>query len=180
MPVPAERIRPVNSAPVRGAGAFVLYWMIASRRVRWNHALERAAELARELGKPLVVLEPLRCDYPYASDRLHAFILEGMAENARRLAGRALHHPWIERAPGEGRGLLPALAAHACAVVTDDYPTFFLPRMIEAAGNIPVRLEAVDASGLYRGPIFGATCPPTSSTPLPAGFARSSTWGSAG
>ncbi|HYD40539.1 MAG TPA: hypothetical protein VEB43_06890 [Anaeromyxobacter sp.] len=52
-----------------------------------------------------------------------------MAENAQRLAGKALHHGWIERRPGEGKGLLAAIARHACAVAADDYPAFFLPRM---------------------------------------------------
>jgi deoxyribodipyrimidine photo-lyase len=148
MAVAGERVRVVNGAPVRPGRELVLYWMIANRRVRWNQALERAVALAREHGKPLVVLEPLSCSYPHASDRLHAFVMAGMAENARRLAGRpVLYHPWLERAPGEGRGLLAALAARAVAVVTDDWPAFFLPRAVAAAGAaLDVRLEAVDAS----------------------------------
>ncbi|HSD19769.1 MAG TPA: deoxyribodipyrimidine photolyase [Anaeromyxobacter sp.] len=147
MPVPGERIRAVNAAPIRQERALVLYWMTAARRSRFNPALERAVELARELGRPLAILEALRVGYPYASDRLHAFVMQGMAENAHRLAGRALHHPYLERAPGEGKGLLEALAARACAVVTDDFPTFFVPRMLAAvAERLDVRLEAVDAS----------------------------------
>jgi len=119
--VPAERVRAANGAPIRPGRDLVLYWMIASRRVRFNPALERAVEIARELGKPLVVLEALRCDHPYASDRFHAFVLEGMAENARRLAGRALYHPYVEPARGAGKGLLAALAGRACAVVNGMY-----------------------------------------------------------
>lgn len=153
MPVPTERIRRLNQAPVRPDRAFVLYWMTMSRRTRSNPALERAAELSRELDRPVLVLEPLRCAYPYASDRLHAFVLQGMAENARRLAGKAHYLPWLERRRGEGRGLLQALAAQACAVVADDHPGFFLPRMLEAgAAQVDVRLEAVDGACLvpYR------------------------------
>jgi len=147
VPVPAERVRALNAAPVRPERRFVLCWMTAVRRVRSNPTLERAADLARELGRPVLVLEALRCGYPHASDRLHAFAMEGMADNARRLAGRALHHPYLERAAGEGKGLLAACAARACAVVTDDFPTFFLPRMLAAAASrLDVRLEAVDAS----------------------------------
>ena len=150
MPVAAERIRVLADLPVRPGGEFVLHWMTSARRVRFNPALERAAEIARSAGRPLVVLESLRVGYPYASDRLHAFVLEGMAENGRRLAGRATHHAYVERAAGEGSGLLEALAARACAVVADDFPTFFLPRMLDAAADrmrrMGVRLEAVDAS----------------------------------
>ena len=135
---------------MRPAGAFVLYWMVAARRLDWNFALQHAVHLALELDRPLLVLEPLRCDYPWASDRLHRFVLDGMAANARQSAGTpALYYPYVERAPGEGRGLLKALAADACAIVTDWYPSFFIPRMVAAAGRqIAVRLEAVDSNGL--------------------------------
>ena len=153
VPVPTERIRRLNQAPVRPDRAFVLYWMTMSRRTRSNPALERAAELSRELARPVLVLEPLRCAYPYASDRLHAFLVQGMAENARRLAGRAHYLPWLERRRGEGRGLLQALSRQACAVVADDHPGFFLPRMLEAgAAQVDVRMEAVDGACLvpYR------------------------------
>jgi deoxyribodipyrimidine photo-lyase len=160
MAVPAERVRAANAAPVCRERSFVLYWMTATRRVRWNPALERASLLARELGRPLVVLEALRCGYPYASDRLHAFVMQGMADNARRLRGRALHHAWIERSPGQGKGLLEALAARACAVVTDDFPTFFLPRLLaSAAARLDVRVEAVDGSCLVPFRLAGRDFP---------------------
>jgi deoxyribodipyrimidine photo-lyase len=148
--VPEIRIAGANSAAVRGDGAFVLYWMIAVRRTRWNFGLQRAAEWARELRKPLLVLEALRCGYRWASDRPHRFIIDGMAVNAERLAkGPARYYAYLERTPNAGRGLLAALAAHACVVVTDDYPAFFLPRMVaSAARQLPVRLEKVDSNGL--------------------------------
>lgn len=160
MTVPAERILAANGAPVRPERELVLYWMIANRRARSNPALERSVEIARSLGKPLVVLEALRCDYPWASDRLHAFVLEGMADNARRLAGRALHHPYVEPSRGAGKGLVAALAARACAVVTDDWPAFFLPRAVEAAARaLDVRLEAVDGSCLVPFRLAGRDYP---------------------
>ena len=150
MPVPALRLRAVNTRPVRPDGEYVLYWMIAARRTRSNFALQHAAAAAARLGRPLVILEALRCDYPYASARLHRFILDGMAANARALAARpVVYHPYVEPACGAGRGLLTALGAQACLVVTDDYPAFFLPHMVTAAGEqLPVRLVAVDSNGL--------------------------------
>lgn len=149
VPAPSDRIRVVNTRPLNPDGAFVLYWMTTARRASWNFALEHAAELARAFGKPLVVLEALRSDYPYASDRLHAFVVQGMAANARRIGRRARYYPYVEPHPGDGRGLIRALSASACAIVTDDYPAFFLPRMIETAGRQSLaRLEAVDTNGL--------------------------------
>ena len=148
--VPPLRIRVVNGAPIRGPARWVLYWMTAARRTTANFALERAADWARQLGLPLVVLEALRCDYPWASDRLHRFVIDGMADNRRALAGRtAIYHPYVEPALGAGRGLLAALAESAAVVVTDDFPAFFLPRMVAAAGSrLGVRFEAVDGNGL--------------------------------
>jgi deoxyribodipyrimidine photo-lyase len=148
--VPAIRIEAANAHEVRPDADFVLYWMVAQRRVRWNFALQRAVEWARQLQKPLLLLEALRSDYPWASARLHTFVLQGMAENARRLAGKRVRYfPYVEPRPGAGRGLLQALAKNACVVVTDDFPCFFLPRMIaRAASQVRVRLERVDSNGL--------------------------------
>jgi deoxyribodipyrimidine photo-lyase len=139
-----------NRAAIRQDGAFVLYWMIAARRVRSNFALQYAAAQALAMGRPLVVLEALRCDYPWASDRLHRFVVDGMADNARDLAGRGVTYlSYVEPARGDGAGLLEALAAHACLVVTDDSPAFFLPRMVAAAASrLPIRLDVVDSNGL--------------------------------
>ena len=144
------RVRPCNSGPVRQDGQFVLYWMIAFRRATWNFALDRAVEWAERLQKPLVVLEALRCDYRWASDRIHSFVLDGMAENAYQFEGTGiLHYPFIECEPNAGNGLLRAMAAQASVVVTDDFPCFFLPRMVAAAAvQVPVRMEAVDSNGL--------------------------------
>ena len=52
--------------------------------------------------------------------------------------------------PGtHGKHLLGTLAARACVVVTDDFPCFMLPRMVEAAApQIPTRFEVVDSNGL--------------------------------
>lgn len=148
--VPEIRVRPCNREEVRQDGDFVLYWMTAFRRLGWSFALERAAEEARRLGKPLVILEPLRCGYRWANDRIHRFVLEGMADHAERLAGSdVLYHPYVEPEPGAGKGLVEALGRRACVIVADDYPAFFLPRMVAAAAaQVPVRMEAVDSNGL--------------------------------
>lgn len=148
--IPELRIEAANDRPVRRDGKFVLYWMIAARRTHWNYALQRAAEWANRLARPLLVLEALRCGYRWASDRLHRFILDGMRTNAARLRGSgAQYYPYVEPRPGAGRGLLKALAQQACVVVTDDYPCGFLPGMVAAAARqVYVRLETVDSNGL--------------------------------
>lgn len=124
--------------------------MIAARRTHDNFALDRAIEHARLLDKPLLVLEPLRIAYPYASDRFHRFVIDGMADNALAFEKAGIgYHPYVEPEAGAGSGLLAALAKDAAVVVTDDFPCFFLPRMVAAAGKqLQVLLEAVDSNGV--------------------------------
>ena len=148
--VPAVRVQTVNEAPARADADYVLYWMIASRRTRWSFALERALEWCRELDVGLVIFEALRSDYPWASDRLHRFVIDGMLDNRDRLECEAArYYPYVEPRRGDGKGLLEALAGRAAVVVTDRFPSFFLPRMVAAAAaKLDVRLEQVDANGL--------------------------------
>lgn len=150
MNVPEIRIRQINQSPLKDDGEYVLYWMIANRRIRYNFSLQRAVELAKTLEKPLVVLEALRCDYQWASDRMHRFVLQGMADNRKQFAETpATYYCYVEANAGKGSGLLETLAEKACAIVTDDFPCFFLPRMLEhVAPRLPVSLEAIDSNGL--------------------------------
>ncbi len=146
----SHRVRVLTESQPSPEGHFILYWMIAARRTSWNHGVDRAIHWARELGKPLVVLEPLSAGYRWASERIHQFVIDGMADNASRF-GKAniTYYPYIEPSPGAGQGLLRELAARSAVVVTDDFPAFFLPRMIRAAADrTPVRFEAVDSNGL--------------------------------
>ncbi|HXX14791.1 MAG TPA: hypothetical protein VEJ47_07790 [Candidatus Eremiobacteraceae bacterium] len=150
MTVPSVRIRERNQHGLRESGRYVLYWMIASRRLRYNFALDRALAHCCNLGKPPVIFEALRVGYPWASDRLHRFVLDGMAENARCCESRGIRYlAYVEPAAGAGKGLLAALAEDACVVVTDEFPCFFLPRMVtSAAKQLKVLLEEVDSNGL--------------------------------
>ena len=143
-----ERVRSLNSSPVRLAGRYVLYWAQMNRRVAHNHALAFAAETANELGRPLLYYEDLTYRYPYANDRLHTFVLEGVPENARRVrefgAGYLFY---LRRNAADPDEVLYRLAADAAAVVTDDYPTFVTARH---NSRVPPKLSvacfAVDSS----------------------------------
>lgn len=149
MTVPDDRIT-ASALPLREDADYVLYWMIAQRRTRYNFALQRAVEHAQALRLPLLVLEPLRVGYRWASLRHHRFILDGMEDNARALSDAGVTcYTYVEPEPGAGSGLLEALAERAAVVVTDHFPAFFLPRMVRAAeSRIDVRLERVDSNGL--------------------------------
>lgn len=143
-----NRIRRLNDAPVRTDGRFVLYWAQMNRRVESNHALARAVELANELSLPVLYYEGLTCTYDYASDRMHAFILEGAPETARRLEGLGIgycFHP--RRGREDANEALYRLAAEAACVVTDDYPAFIAARHnARVPERVKVSYEAVDSS----------------------------------
>ncbi len=148
--IPSLRIRTINDVDPSSDGEFVLYWMIAFRRGQYNFSLQRAVEWAKKLNKPLVILEALRCDYPWASDRLHRFVIEGMAANTAHFAkNNVLYYSYLEPQLGAGKGLLSELAKRSSVAVSDDFPCFFLPRMIAAAAKqIPGRFELIDSNGL--------------------------------
>tara|TARA_R110002049_G_scaffold27321_2_gene94099 strand:+ start:212817 stop:214283 length:1467 start_codon:yes stop_codon:yes gene_type:complete len=150
MSIPENRHSLANDHEIRRDGDYVLYWMIANRRTRYNFSLQHAVDVAKQLDKPLMVFEPLRVRYQWASDRIHHFIIEGMRDNAAALANRAVtYFPYVEPKPGAGTPLLHQLAKRACTVITDEYPCFFLPHMIDAVKDrIPARLELVDSNGV--------------------------------
>ncbi len=94
------RLRRLNDAPVAARGDYVLYWMQIYRRLERNHALDYALRCAEEVGKPLAVYEGLRIDYPWASRRLHRFVLEGMSsDNTARKFDLAPYYAYVERLP---------------------------------------------------------------------------------
>lgn len=132
-------------------GSFVLYWCQSARRMVSNLALDYAIARANDCGVPVVVFESLRTDYPGANDRLHAFVLEGVAANIRDAAARGVsYHFFLPRSPDEARGVVRQLAAEARIVVTDDYPTFVVRDHVERfARKTPVALFTVDANGMF-------------------------------
>ena len=84
-----ERIEALNARPIR-EGRYVLYWMQAAQRGRYNHALEHAIRLGNERGKPVVVAFGLTDVYPEANRRHYAFMLQGLTETQRTLADRGV------------------------------------------------------------------------------------------
>jgi deoxyribodipyrimidine photo-lyase len=148
--VPDKRVTRCNQAPLNPEGAFVLYWMISSRRLNWSFALQRAVDWCKALQRPLLILEALRAGYEWANDRIHGFIMQGMAENLLSCREKnVLYYPYLEPWSGAGKGLLASLSRNACVVVTDEFPAFFLPKMVSAASNkIQVLMEKVDSNGI--------------------------------
>ncbi len=147
---PKSRIMQANSAAINPEGNFILYWMIANRRPTWNFSMDRALEWSEELKKPMLVVEALRCGHKWACDRFHGFVLDGMRANKQAFANSDIsYYPFIESRPGMGKGLIEELSKSACIIVTDNFPGFFLPKMVKSASKQSrVKLEIVDSNGL--------------------------------
>ncbi len=96
-----ERVRPLNNEKEKSRD-YVLYWMQASQRSEYNHALEYAAEQANARRKPLVVFFGLTEKFPEANERHYAFMLEGLQETGRMLEERGIRFVIKHQSPDEG------------------------------------------------------------------------------
>jgi len=145
-----ERVLLLNDKSTNNDGKYVLYWMQMFKRAEYNHALDFAIEKANERKLPLVVYEGLKYYYPWASDRIHTFILEGVEEKRAAFARRGIRYIFYlqkdEHAPQQ---IVAKLARDAALIVTDDFPCFIIPAHNEAIvrrAEIPV--YAVDSNGV--------------------------------
>jgi deoxyribodipyrimidine photo-lyase len=139
------------------AGRFILYWAQSARRLRENPALEYAISVANARRLPVVVYESLRPDYPSANDRIHAFVLEGVAANVADAARRGLaYHFFLPRTSAEARGVVRAISADARIVVTDDYPTSIIAaQTARFVARSSVAVHRFDGNGILPMRHFG-------------------------
>jgi len=145
----SNRVTKLNDSPENSKGHYVLYWMQMFKRASHNYALNFAIELANERGLPLVVYEGLKFYYPWANDRIHTFVLEGVAEKAVEFAKRGIRYVfYLQRNKRDPKNTVARLAKEAALLVTDDYPCFIIPRHNEKIAKLPLRVFAVDANGM--------------------------------
>jgi deoxyribodipyrimidine photo-lyase len=130
--IPDLRVHAGREPGPRAGGQLVLYWIQTTHRAHDNPALDFAIAQANRFGLPLLVYHGLRHDYPWASDRLHTFILESVADLYREFEARGIQYAfYLERGPVPlTESPLVALADRAALVVTDWFPTFIVPRQI--------------------------------------------------
>lgn len=123
----ADRVRPLNDVAI-GSGAnrkYVLCWLRQTLRASDNPVIDAAVDLANSLNLPVLVYHGVREDYPYASDRLHFFILGASRDLQKGCAERGIRCVnYVERDGAREKGLVYRLAADAVAVLTDDQPVF--------------------------------------------------------
>ncbi|MFC1563638.1 deoxyribodipyrimidine photo-lyase [candidate division KSB1 bacterium] len=111
-----DRIKVLNTQPVRTDRHFVIYWMQASQRTEYNHALAYAVQKANELKKPLYVYFGITDNFPEANIRHYCFMLEGL--NEVRIVLHEMDIPFVVRYESPETGIAE-LSHNAAIVITD-------------------------------------------------------------
>ncbi|MEZ5345833.1 MAG: deoxyribodipyrimidine photo-lyase [Pyrinomonadaceae bacterium] len=146
----SERVTLLNEKSVNENASYVLYWMQMYKRVHDNHALKFAIEKANELELPLLVYEGLKFYYPWASDRIHTFILEGVEEKRKEFEKLGITYLfYLQKDDSSPKQTVKKIAKDAALIVTDDFPCFIIPehnRAVTEKADIPV--YAVDSNGI--------------------------------
>ena len=110
-----ERIKPLNSKGVK-KGTYVLYWMQASQRAEYNHALEYAIAQGNERRQPVIAFFGITEHFPEANERHYIFMLEGLREVKQSLEKRGILMVILPRSPEMGA---LRLAKEASLVIAD-------------------------------------------------------------
>ncbi|TXT53962.1 MAG: Deoxyribodipyrimidine photo-lyase [Candidatus Thorarchaeota archaeon] len=109
------RIKRLNQNSIQD-GEFILYWMQASQRPNYNHALEYAIELANRYEHPVVVFVGITDRYPDANLRSYSFMVDGLSEAQKSLLNRGIGLRLEVISPEVGA---VEYAKKACLVVVD-------------------------------------------------------------
>lgn len=131
-------------------GEYVLYWMQINRRFHYNFALEYAVGWANKLNKPLLILEAFSCDYPWATDRTHTFMMQGMEEHAEYALSKGINYfSFVEKEAGQYKKLLFDLASKASLLITDEYPVFIMRQRNKTySKEFTIPYISIDSNGL--------------------------------
>ncbi len=145
--------RPPGSSQLNGP--YVLYWMHNALRAHENPALDVAICLSRQHQIPLLVYQGLCEKYPYASDRHHAFILQGARCVQRQLAARGIRYVFHLQHRGDRGPYLKKLVRDAALVVTEDVPVEPLVGWLERlSSTTETPLLTVDTSCVMPLPLL--------------------------
>jgi len=137
-----NRIKSLNDNPTNTDGKYVVYWMQASQRAEWNHALEYAIERANSLEKPLLVGLGITDEYPDANERHYAFMIRGLQKTKESLNERGIQVVIRHNSPQQ---TAVAFARDAALMVTDrGYLRFQREWRRYVAENISIPLIQVE------------------------------------
>jgi deoxyribodipyrimidine photo-lyase len=110
-----DRIQELNENKTR-PGVYVLYWMQASNRAHYNHALEYSIKVANSLNKPLIVYFGLYNEFPESNTRHYQFLIQGLNNTRYLLEKNNIKMVITKKLPPEGA---LQMAEEASMIVTD-------------------------------------------------------------
>lgn len=155
--VQSERVKILNDKDV-ASGDYVVYWMQASVRVHYNHALEYAIHLSNKLKKPLIVYFGLTSNYPEANLRHYTFMLEGLLEILKSLQEMNIQLVVLNQSPEIGA---LEMAENSSVMITDrgylniqrkwrEYAASSLDcRLIQVESDVVVPVETASSKEEY-------------------------------
>jgi deoxyribodipyrimidine photo-lyase len=153
----APRVRALNDRTPNAEGSFVLCWLQQALRARDNPVIDASIRLGNAMALPVLVYHGVREDYPYASDRLHHFILEAsrdLGAGCRERGIACVQH--IDREGHREKGLVYRLGAQAAAIVLEDQPTFVARWQSDrVATRAAVPVYAINAACLVPPAVLG-------------------------
>ena len=149
----ADRIRPLNEVAITSSPSkkkYVLCWLQQTLRAFDNPVIDAAVEFGNSIGLPVLVYHGVREDYPYASDRLHFFLLGASRDLQLGCRARGIRCVnYVERRSSREKALVYRLAEDAAAVFTDDQPVFVArDQTVRFAARCTTAVFAVDSARL--------------------------------
>jgi deoxyribodipyrimidine photo-lyase len=139
-----------NEKEINDKGDYVLYWMQSTRRFQYNFALEYAVSWANKLNKPLLIYEAFSCQYRWATDRSHTFMMQGMKQHLDFAENNDLNYiTFCESKPGQIDEMFTKLSEWASLIISDEYPIFIIKKSNEKySKKVDVPYITVDSNGI--------------------------------
>jgi deoxyribodipyrimidine photo-lyase len=111
-----DRVKFLNEKEIIDENDYITYWMQASQRVNYNHALYKAITLSNEINKPLILCFVITDDFPEANARHYYFMLEGILEVKKSLKKMSI--PLIIRKGNIEKNIVD-ISQNSCCLITD-------------------------------------------------------------
>lgn len=86
-----NRVIKLNKKEILKNNEYIVYWMQASQRYDYNHALAYSIEMANRLDKELIVYFSITDNFPEANERHYYFMLEGLVELKKKLSDNNIY-----------------------------------------------------------------------------------------
>jgi deoxyribodipyrimidine photo-lyase len=111
-----DRVKFLNEKEIIDENYYITYWMQASQRVNYNHALYKAITLSNEINKPLILCFVITDDFPEANARHYHFMLEGILEVKKALEKIGI--PFIIKKGNIEKNIVN-ISQKSCCLITD-------------------------------------------------------------